>query len=111
MQPLHILTRRLALVLAFLLASLSLCAAAQMAAPQEGNQYLRLKNPQPVETGKKIEVIEFFSYGCPHCGEFEPILQTGSRPCRRMQFRRIPVMFPGALGSAGQGLLHARGAR
>jgi thiol:disulfide interchange protein DsbA len=94
MQPLHILTRRLALGLAFLLASLSLCAAAQMAAPQEGNQYLRLKNPQPVETGKKIEVIEFFSYGCPHCGEFEPILQGWLKTMPAdVQFRRIPVMF------------------
>ena len=45
MQPLHTLIRGIALVSAFLLASLSLGAAAQMAAPQEGNQYLRIKNP------------------------------------------------------------------
>ena len=94
MHPLHTLMRRLALVAAVLFASLSLAAAAQTAAPQEGKEYLRLKNPQPVETGKKIEVIEFFSYGCPHCGEFEPILQNWikSTPAD-VQFRRIPVMF------------------
>ena len=65
-----------------------------MAEPQEGNQYLRLKNPQPVETGKKIEVIEFFSYGCPHCGELEPVLQgwLKNKPAD-VTFRRIPVMF------------------
>ena len=78
MPPQHTLTRRLFLLVAASLAALSLSATAQMAAPQEGNQYLRLKNPQPVESGKKIEVIEFFSYGCPHCGEFEPILQLGN---------------------------------
>ena len=74
MQLLQSLMRRLAPLLAIFVTVLPLSAAAQMAAPQEGNQYLRLKNPQPVETGKKIEVIEFFSYGCPHCGELEPFL-------------------------------------
>ena len=94
MHPLHTLIRRFALAAAFLFASLSLCATAQMAPPQEGKEYLRLKNPQPVETGKNIEVIEFFSYGCPHCGEFEPILQNWlkTKPAD-VQFRRIPVMF------------------
>ena len=48
--------------------------------------------PQPVETGKKIEVIEFFSYGCPHCGEFEPdpagLAQDRCRPtCSSAAFR------------------------
>ena len=94
MHPLQPLMRRLALVAAVVFASLSLGVAAQMAAPQEGKEYLRLKNPQPVETGKNIEVIEFFSYSCPHCGEFEPILQNWikTKPAD-VQFRRIPVMF------------------
>ncbi len=94
MHPLQTLMHRFLPLVAVLLAFLSLSAAAQMAAPQEGKEYLRLKNPQPVETGKKIEVIEFFSYGCPHCGELEPILQAWlkSMPAD-VQFRRIPVMF------------------
>ena len=49
---------------------------------QEGKEYARLKNPLPVETGKKIEVIEFFSYGCPHCADLEPSCRRGSRRCR-----------------------------
>jgi protein dithiol oxidoreductase (disulfide-forming) len=94
MHPLHTLTRRWASLLVVFVATLSLSATAQMAAPQEGNQYLRLKNPQPVESGKKIEVIEFFSYGCPHCGEFEPILQGWLKTLPPdVQFRRVPVMF------------------
>ena len=98
MYPSHSLMRRLAVMAGFLLAvlslSFSLYATAQTAAPQEGKEYLRLKNPQPVETGKNIEVIEFFSYGCPHCGEFEPFLQNWikTKPAD-VQFRRIPVMF------------------
>lgn len=60
----------------------------------EGTNYLRLKSPQPVETGKNIEVLEFFSYGCPHCGELEPHLQTWlkTKPAD-VTFRRVPVMF------------------
>lgn len=59
----------------------------------EGRQYLRIK-PVPVETGKKIEVIEFFSYGCPHCGEFEPVVQQWLKTIPAdVAFRRIPVNF------------------
>jgi thiol:disulfide interchange protein DsbA len=60
----------------------------------EGKDYVRLRNPQPVETGKKIEVIEFFSYGCPHCKDLEPILQAWVQKLPAdVQFRRVPVMF------------------
>jgi protein dithiol oxidoreductase (disulfide-forming) len=68
--------------------------AASAADPVEGKEYVRLKNPQPVETGKKIEVIEFFSYGCPHCNDLEPILhQWVQKLPADVQFRRVPVMF------------------
>jgi len=60
----------------------------------EGKDYLRLKNSQPVETGKKIEVIEFFSYGCPHCADLEPFLDKWLRTLPAdVQFRRVPVIF------------------
>lgn len=39
-----------------------------------GKDYEELNFPQPVDTGKKIEVREFFWYGCPHCYAFEPVL-------------------------------------
>lgn len=80
-----------ALVLAF---AGGLAAGASAQGLVEGTNYLRIKNPQPVETGKNIEVIEFFSYGCPHCGELEPHLQTWlkTKPAD-VTFRRVPVMF------------------
>src|SRR4029077_4875313 len=94
MQPLHTLTRRLISLAAVFLATLALSAAAQTAEPQEGNQYVRLKNAQPVETGKKIEVIEFFSYGCPHCNDLEAILDAWvAKLPPDVQFRRVLVMF------------------
>jgi len=39
-----------------------------------GKEYEELSFPQPVSTGKKIEVQEFFWYGCPHCYALEPVL-------------------------------------
>ena len=83
---------------AFLAAAAGLAAAA-LAAPAfaelvEGKNYIRLKNPVPVETGKKIEVIEFFSYGCPHCAELEKYLSPWrAKLPQDVQFRRVPVMF------------------
>ncbi len=68
--------------------------AAGAVEPVEGKDYVRLKNSQPVETGKKIEVIEFFSYGCPHCNDLEPILDAWlAKLPPDVQFRRVPVMF------------------
>ena len=67
-------------------------SAAGAAEPVEGKDYVRLKNPQPTETGKKIEVIEFFSYGCPHCNDLEPILDAWlAKLPPDVQFRRVPV--------------------
>ena len=40
----------------------------------EGEHYKKLATTEPVTTGKKIEVLEVFSYGCIHCYEFEPTL-------------------------------------
>ncbi len=60
----------------------------------EGKNYSRLKIPVPVESGNKIEVIEFFSYGCPHCNDLEPYLQNWFKTMPAdVQYRRVPVMF------------------
>ena len=79
---------------AMALAFVATAASAGAQGLAEGTNYTRLKNAMPVETGKNIEVIEFFSYGCPHCGELEPLLQAWlkSKPAD-VTFRRIPVMF------------------
>jgi thiol:disulfide interchange protein DsbA len=60
----------------------------------EGQQYLRLKNPQPVDSGKKIEVLEFFSYGCPHCRDLDPELVAWQKTLPAdVEFRRVPVDY------------------
>jgi thiol:disulfide interchange protein DsbA len=80
-------------ILAIAVLAFALPAAGQ-ATLQEGKQYVRLKNPVPVETGNKIEVIEFFSYGCPHCADLEPIIDDWLKTLPPdVQFRRVPVLF------------------
>jgi thiol:disulfide interchange protein DsbA len=43
---------------------------------KEGVDYERVDPPQPVAEPGKIEVIEFFWYGCPHCYHLEPDLNA-----------------------------------
>ena len=69
-------------------------AQAQGAAPTEGRDFVRLNSPVAVPGGGKIDVIEFFSYGCPHCYSFEPSLeQWVKRLPADVAFRRIPAAF------------------
>lgn len=66
---------------------------AAQAAPQVDVEYKLIKPAQPV-MGKKIEVIEFFSYACPHCGEFEPALQGWlKRKPKDVDYRMVPMVF------------------
>jgi len=65
------------------------------AAPVEGRDFKPLEAPQPpgVAPGK-IEVIEFFSYACPHCSAFEPALEAWSKQLPPdVTLRRVPVAF------------------
>jgi len=71
----------------------TLFASAALAAPPAAGPYKTLKSPQPVETGAKIEVIEFFWYGCPHCYELEPKLkQWVAKLPKDVEFRRVPAI-------------------
>jgi thiol:disulfide interchange protein DsbA len=69
-------------------------ARAQGGAPVEGRDYVRLNTPAPVAAGGKIDVVEFFSYGCPHCYSFEPALEQWIRKLPPdVAFRRVPAAF------------------
>ena len=81
---------------------ISLCTAALAADLEEGKDFRRLAKPQPTETGKKIEVIEFFSFSCPHCKDMEPFLTAWIKKLPAdVQLRRIPAQFsPPWVGTA-----------
>ncbi len=70
-----------------------LMSAPAQAVPVEGKDYQVLKNPQAAPAGK-VEVIEFFWYGCPHCFDFEPELEAWvKRQGKDVVFKRVPVAF------------------
>lgn len=57
------------------LASLFISLSASAAdAYLEGKDYVLLETPVPTSDPKKIEVVEVFSYLCPHCYHFQPLL-------------------------------------
>ena len=94
MEAIHTPVRRGALLVAAFFAALAFAVAAPAQELQEGKQYVRLKNPAPVATGKKIEVLEFFSYGCPHCAHLDPELAKWQKTLPAdVEFKRVPVMF------------------
>ncbi|QWD72325.1 thiol:disulfide interchange protein DsbA/DsbL [Polynucleobacter sp. UB-Raua-W9] len=73
---------------------LSGLVGAQSQKIEEGFDYRILPIAQPVETKGKVEVIEFFWYGCPHCYDFEPELTSWmKRQPKDVTFRRVPVAF------------------
>jgi thiol:disulfide interchange protein DsbA len=68
---------------------------AQPKKPEAGTDYQVLKTRAPVEAAPgKIEVVEFFWYGCPHCNAFEPMLASWVRKLPKdIVFRRSHVYF------------------
>lgn len=62
---------------------------------EEGRHYMALPFPAAVETGDRIEVREFFWYGCPHCYVLEPVLAGWvKRIPGNAQFIRTPGTAP-----------------
>ena len=69
-------------------------AWAQSGAPVEGKQFTKVEPPVPPIAPGKIEVIEFFSYACPHCSAFEPTISAWSKKLPAdVAFHRVPVPF------------------
>ena len=79
--------------LAMLLLSFAAAGAHAQSVQQLGRDYIRLDPAHAVTTGDRIEVIEFFYYGCPICYELEPKLSRwyfngpGS-----VALRRVPAL-------------------
>jgi thiol:disulfide interchange protein DsbA len=69
-------------------------AFAQLAAPVEGTHFVKVSSRQPTLDPKRIDVVEFFWYGCPHCHSFEPQLDAWQKKLPPdVAFRRMPVAF------------------
>jgi protein dithiol oxidoreductase (disulfide-forming) len=77
-----------------LLFAASTLVNAEPAAQPQGPGYQALSTPQPTQDKTKVEVIEFFWYGCPHCYAFEPALTAWLKALpKNVTFIRQPAVF------------------
>jgi thiol:disulfide interchange protein DsbA len=68
--------------------------ALQPALAQQAPQFQPINPPIQTDAGGKIEVIEFFSYGCPHCADFNPLIHAWSaRLGADVAFKKVPITF------------------
>ncbi|MDR2838094.1 MAG: thiol:disulfide interchange protein DsbA/DsbL [Azonexus sp.] len=59
-----------------------------------GKDYTLISPPQPTENPAKVEVLEFFSYGCSHCAEFYPLLSAwAAKQKPDVVIKKTPVSF------------------
>ena len=78
---------------ASLIATMLFALLAALPAAAQG-RYTELRPPQPTESAGKIEVVEFFWYGCIHCYNLEPVLEPWLKKLPPdAQFRRVPAVF------------------
>ena len=69
----------------------------------EGRHYAVLSSPVPVAQPEKIEVVELFWYGCPHCYQLEATINPWSAALPEdVNFVRVPAMFGGIWNLHGQ---------
>jgi len=96
--------RNLILSAALVTASLFGMTAQAADVPLEaGKTYVELSNPVPVAEPGKIEVVELFWYGCPHCYAFEPTINPWVEKLPSdVHFVRIPALFGGPWDAHGQ---------
>jgi len=76
-----------------LLALLTLAVTHVQSEPASGT-YQLVTPSQPTKTGDKIEVLEIFWFGCPHCYHFEPVLNKWRAQLPAdVEFRHMPGIF------------------
>jgi len=86
--------KMLYLIAVWVALGLSALPPVQAAGLQEGKHFTRLQIPQPTEAPGKVDVVEFFWYGCPHCADFEPLLQQWKKKLPAdVSFRKVPAIF------------------
>ena len=74
--------------------SLTAPAFSQGPEPKEGTEFTLVNPPMASAAGTKIEVLEFFSYACPHCSAFEPTLEAWAKQLPAdVVLKRVPVPF------------------
>ena len=71
-----------------------LCATQVFAEPEAGKDYAVLSPAQPTSSGSKIEVLEFFFYGCSHCFKLHPMMSVWEKKMPKdVELTYVPAIF------------------
>jgi thiol:disulfide interchange protein DsbA len=85
---------RRSFVAAFFALGSALTATTPSFAQPAIKEYTLITPAQPSDDPAKIEVLEFFSYGCPHCSDFHPLISAWSAKLPGdVVFKRVPITF------------------
>jgi len=75
-------------------AAAAVAIAGPAAAQSAGADYIAVSPAVSTDNPGKIEVIEFFSYGCPHCNDFNPLISAwAAKLPADVVFRKVPITF------------------
>ena len=73
---------------------LATLAASVLPARAAAPDWLPIVPPQPGDSPGKIEVLEFYSWGCPHCRHFNPLVSRWAEKLPKdVTFKKVPVSF------------------
>jgi thiol:disulfide interchange protein DsbA len=71
-----------------------LCLPISALAFEEGFEYQEITPPVPTDADGKVEVVEMFFYGCPHCFRVEPVINKWEKTLPDfVKFTRVPAIF------------------
>lgn len=71
-----------------------LCSTQAFAEPEAGKDYKLLNPAQPTHSGSKIEVLEFFFYGCIHCFKLNPLMDAWEKKMPKdVELTYVPAIF------------------
>lgn len=80
--------------MAVLVAAASLAGAAFSQSFEEGVHFERIEGPDVEDSDGQVEVVEVFSYLCPHCRNFHPVITEWAETLPdHVEYRRVPVLF------------------
>ena len=81
-------------VWALLAAAISFNAVAEEIEYEEGTHYVELQVPLKTADETKIEVTEYFSYGCPHCYQLDAAITAWHNGLPDdVEFKRVPAIW------------------